>query len=235
MRSGVYWYQAAGGALDGADGARRGVHLTSIGFGLGNYNDVLLEKLADQWIEEAERRHRPRPADRPGVAQHVQDKKLKALAVIGTKRSPMLPDVPTVSEAGLAGYDSTGWFGVVALDYLRDLNEATQSVHWVKPSAHAMIGWRYTVVDRATLTDTSSDATVDETDPPADFAGARYTHEALENTQTVPWQGYELGPLAPDHYWIDGLNIVAQASRRPLTVLPILDMRTKISPRVPSG
>ena len=29
-------------------------------------------------------------------------------------RLPMLPDVPTVAEAGLPGYDSTGWFGVVA-------------------------------------------------------------------------------------------------------------------------
>src|SRR5205085_3637025 len=35
-------------------------------------------------------------------------------AVTSPERLPQLPDVPTVSEAGLTGYDSTGWFGVVA-------------------------------------------------------------------------------------------------------------------------
>ena len=37
-----------------------------------------------------------------------------AYAVTSPQRLPMLPDVPTVAEAGLPGYDSTGWFGVVA-------------------------------------------------------------------------------------------------------------------------
>jgi hypothetical protein len=83
---------------------------------------------------------------------------------------------------------------VPALDLLADLNEATQSVHWVKPSPHAMIGWTYVTVDRSTLTDTSSDLTVDESDPPTDFSGVRYTHEALENRCEVPWQAYELLP-----------------------------------------
>lgn len=45
------------------------------------------------------------------VAQHVQDKKLKALAVIGTKRSPMLPDVPTMSEAGYPEVNVVPWYG----------------------------------------------------------------------------------------------------------------------------
>jgi len=45
------------------------------------------------------------------VAQHVQDKKLKALAVIGTKRSPMLPDVPTMSEAGFPEVNVVPWYG----------------------------------------------------------------------------------------------------------------------------
>jgi tripartite-type tricarboxylate transporter receptor subunit TctC len=45
------------------------------------------------------------------VAQHVQDKKLKALAVIGNKRSPMLPDVPTMSEAGFPEVNVVPWYG----------------------------------------------------------------------------------------------------------------------------
>ena len=41
----------------------------------------------------------------PGVVQHVRDGKLKGLAVSGTKRSPLAPDVPTVSESGYRGFD----------------------------------------------------------------------------------------------------------------------------------
>ena len=40
--------------------------------------------------------------------------KVRALAVTGTKRSPLLPDVPTAQEAGLKDFDVTIWFGVLA-------------------------------------------------------------------------------------------------------------------------
>jgi tripartite-type tricarboxylate transporter receptor subunit TctC len=46
--------------------------------------------------------------------QHVKAGKLIAYAVTSPKRLPTLPDVPTVAEAGLQGYDATGWFGIVA-------------------------------------------------------------------------------------------------------------------------
>ncbi|NYI02336.1 tripartite-type tricarboxylate transporter receptor subunit TctC [Cupriavidus plantarum] len=39
----------------------------------------------------------------------VRDGKLKALAVTGTARSPAAPDVPTMAEAGVAGYEATAW------------------------------------------------------------------------------------------------------------------------------
>jgi tripartite-type tricarboxylate transporter receptor subunit TctC len=52
--------------------------------------------------------------DLPSALQHVRAGKLIAFAVTSPKRLPQLPDVPTVAEAGIAGYDSTGWFGVVA-------------------------------------------------------------------------------------------------------------------------
>lgn len=52
--------------------------------------------------------------DLPSALQQIKAGKLIAYAVTGAQRLPTLPDVPTVSEAGLAGYDSTGWFGVVA-------------------------------------------------------------------------------------------------------------------------
>lgn len=52
--------------------------------------------------------------DLPSALQHIKAGKLVAYAVTSPQRLPQLPDVPTASEAGLSGYDSTGWFGVVA-------------------------------------------------------------------------------------------------------------------------
>lgn len=45
---------------------------------------------------------------------HIKAGKLKALAVTGSKRSPLLPDVPTVSEAGLQGFEVAQWYGLFA-------------------------------------------------------------------------------------------------------------------------
>jgi tripartite-type tricarboxylate transporter receptor subunit TctC len=42
----------------------------------------------------------------------VQAGKLVALAVTTSKRSPAMPEVPTLAEAGVAGYDLAPWFGV---------------------------------------------------------------------------------------------------------------------------
>lgn len=44
----------------------------------------------------------------------VKAGKVRALAVTATKRSPALPDVPTVAETGLKGYEATNWYGMVA-------------------------------------------------------------------------------------------------------------------------
>jgi tripartite-type tricarboxylate transporter receptor subunit TctC len=52
--------------------------------------------------------------DLPSALQQIKAGKLVAYAVTSPQRLPQLPDVPTASEAGLTGYDSTGWFGVVA-------------------------------------------------------------------------------------------------------------------------
>lgn len=46
--------------------------------------------------------------------QLVQGNKLRALAITSAKRSPLLPDVPTVAESGLPGYDFTAWYMLLA-------------------------------------------------------------------------------------------------------------------------
>jgi tripartite-type tricarboxylate transporter receptor subunit TctC len=45
---------------------------------------------------------------------HVKSGKLRALAVTGSTRSNLIPDLPTVNEAGLKGYSVTAWFGLLA-------------------------------------------------------------------------------------------------------------------------
>ena len=50
----------------------------------------------------------------PNVIQHIKAGKLKALAVTSAKRSPHAPDVPTVAEAGVPGYEVSVWFGIAA-------------------------------------------------------------------------------------------------------------------------
>jgi tripartite-type tricarboxylate transporter receptor subunit TctC len=46
------------------------------------------------------------------ILQHLKAGKLKALATTGMERSPLLPDVPTLNESGLKGYDIVGWAGL---------------------------------------------------------------------------------------------------------------------------
>jgi tripartite-type tricarboxylate transporter receptor subunit TctC len=45
---------------------------------------------------------------------HIKSGKLRALAVGGTERSPVLSDLPTIAEAGVPGYASENWWGIVA-------------------------------------------------------------------------------------------------------------------------
>jgi len=49
-----------------------------------------------------------------GATGHIQSGRIRALGVTSAKRSPQLPDVPTVAEAGLPGFENTGWFGFMA-------------------------------------------------------------------------------------------------------------------------
>ena len=48
------------------------------------------------------------------VLGQIKEGRLRPIAVSGTTRSAVLPDVPTVAEGGLAGYDATSWYGALA-------------------------------------------------------------------------------------------------------------------------
>ena len=64
---------------------------------------------------------------------HVRSNKLRVLAVGSTKRSAILPDVPTVAETGVLGYEAVNWFAIVApagtsADIIERLHKAITAV-----------------------------------------------------------------------------------------------------------
>src|SRR5678816_251048 len=50
----------------------------------------------------------------PSAMPHVQAKRLRALGVTSAKRAAGLPEIPTIAESGLPGYDASAWYGVLA-------------------------------------------------------------------------------------------------------------------------
>ena len=63
------------------------------------------------------------------IAPHARSGKVKALAVSGARRSPGFPELPTVAEAGVPGYEAGTWTGIIApaglpLSVLARLNSA---------------------------------------------------------------------------------------------------------------
>lgn len=69
----------------------------------------------------------------PSAIQHVRAGKLRAIAVTTDKRSAELPDLPTIAEAGVPGYNATSWFGLftnrkVPAEVLDKLSAATMKV-----------------------------------------------------------------------------------------------------------
>ena len=53
-------------------------------------------------------------APAPTIAAHLKDARVKPLAVTSAKRSVLYPDLPTLSESGLAGFDAPLWFAIWA-------------------------------------------------------------------------------------------------------------------------
>jgi tripartite-type tricarboxylate transporter receptor subunit TctC len=50
----------------------------------------------------------------PSVTQHMQSGRLRALGVTSAKRTSFMPEMPTVAESGLPGYEATLWWGIFA-------------------------------------------------------------------------------------------------------------------------
>jgi tripartite-type tricarboxylate transporter receptor subunit TctC len=50
----------------------------------------------------------------PSSLPHIKSGKLIAIATTGAKRDPALPDLPTIAESGVPGYEFSSWYGVLA-------------------------------------------------------------------------------------------------------------------------
>jgi tripartite-type tricarboxylate transporter receptor subunit TctC len=83
---------------------RTGAHITHIPYrgSAPAYNDLFGGQIAAMFDSL------------PAVLPHVKGGKARVLAVSTTQRVAQLPDVPTVAESGIAGFDALGWLGIVA-------------------------------------------------------------------------------------------------------------------------
>ena len=82
---------------------------------------------------------------------HIDSKRLRPLAVTTSKRSPDLPDVPTVAESGYAGFDAPAWWGVltsakVAPEIVRRMNDEINKALKVPEIAGKLQGQGMTIV-----------------------------------------------------------------------------------------
>jgi len=93
----------------------------------------------------------------PSAKAMSEGGKLKLLAVTGKQRHPLMPDVPTIDESGVPGYDVTGWFGILAPARIPKavLDRLTAEVH--KAVAEKQFRDKMTNVGLDVVGDTSAD------------------------------------------------------------------------------
>lgn len=80
----------------------------------------------------------------PAALPFIKQNRVRAIAIAGAKRTPVLPDVPTISEAGIAGYDADLWWGLFAPPKMAKDRLARVHAESVKALNSAEVRERYT-------------------------------------------------------------------------------------------
>lgn len=100
----------------GSTGAGGGTHLAALLFLQANGLSALhvpYKGAPAALLDLAAGRIQFRFTDVPSMVAMVKDKRLKAIATGGRKRTPLLPDMPTLSETVMPGFEVSSWFGVM--------------------------------------------------------------------------------------------------------------------------
>ena len=110
--------KAKPGTLDfGSTGIGTSGHLTMELFRLATGIDIVhipFRNIGQQMTDLIAGRIAMATPTLPGAAPHIKGGRIRALAVTGATRSPKYPELPTMQEAGVAGYEATTWFGLFA-------------------------------------------------------------------------------------------------------------------------
>lgn len=72
-----------------------------------------------------------------GMLQHIKAGKMRAIGVTSSTRVPWLPNVPTIAEQGLAGYDAVAWYGIFATGGTKPeiISKLASDITWAVRSA----------------------------------------------------------------------------------------------------
>jgi tripartite-type tricarboxylate transporter receptor subunit TctC len=75
-----------------------------------------------------------------GMLQHVKAGKMRAIGVTSATRVPWLPEVPTIAEQGLTGYDAVAWYGIFATGGTRPeiVNKLAADITWAVRSSDVL-------------------------------------------------------------------------------------------------
>jgi tripartite-type tricarboxylate transporter receptor subunit TctC len=91
----------------------------------------------------------------PAALPFIKQGRVRAVAIASAKRTPVLPEVPTIAEAGIAGYDADLWWGLLAPPKMAKDRLARVHAESLKALNSAEVKERYANMGTEVVTNTS--------------------------------------------------------------------------------
>jgi tripartite tricarboxylate transporter family receptor len=120
----------------------------------------------------------------PGVVGQVQSWQLRALGVSSERRRPLFPDVPTVTESGITGYEVTSWNGLVVPARTPDAIVARLNAETAKAIAEPDMGKR--LAELGLVPKTSTPQELQAVYEPTWSAGAASSSAPISRSSSEP-------------------------------------------------